>query len=251
MLHMTMEPAPIAAIAFALLAGGILKGAIGMGSPVVAVPVMASFFDVQLAVALMVVPNLSTNIWQLWTFRQDRIPGRFPWLFALAGAVGVALGTGMLVTFASGKLKLIVAGAVLAYVSLRLLSPNLAVSRALADRLAAPLGAAAGLLQGAAGISAPISVSFLNAMQLSRAVFIPTISLFFSMTAAIQVPLLFLAGVMTPAVLALGAAALVPQLLGMRIGGRLARSVSPRSFDRMILVVLLLLAAKLMADALL
>ena len=112
------------------------------------------------------------------------------------------------------------------------------------------MGALGGVLQGAAGISAPVSVSFLNAMQLSRRVFIPTISLFFAATTAVQVPLLLAAGVMTPTILLIGVTALVPLFLGMRIGGWLAKSISARSFDRLILLMLAALTVKLSTDAL-
>ncbi len=244
------DPASLAAIALALLAGGMLKGALGLGAPVIAGPVMASFFDVKLAVALMVLPNFTTNVWQLRAFGQARLPGRFPWIFAGAGAVGVGLGTLMLVWLSSDTLKLILSGAVLAYIGLRLLSPAFALSSARANRLAAPMGAIGGVLQGAAGISAPVSVSFLNAMQLSRRVFIPTISLFFAATTAVQVPLLLAAGVMTPTILLIGVTALVPLFLGMRIGGWLAKSISARSFDRLILLMLAALTVKLSTDAL-
>lgn len=244
------DPFSIVAIAVALVLGGMLKGALGMGSPIIAVPVMASIIDVQFAVALMVLPNLSTNVWQLWSYRRGRMAGRFPWLFALGGGIGVALGTVMLVQFAPETLKLIVAASVLLYVGLRLSRPDLTISQAMSVRLAAPLGTLAGLLQGAAGISAPISVSFLNAMKLSREVFIPTISLFFAVMTAVQIPLLAAVGVMTPEVVLLGAAALAPLFLGMPIGAWAARSISPKAFDRVILVVLVLLALKLFYDAL-
>ena len=52
----------IVGLAFAL--GGILKGATGIGAPLVAVPLMTSFYDVRFAVAVFVLPNLITNLLQ-------------------------------------------------------------------------------------------------------------------------------------------------------------------------------------------
>ena len=54
----------IVGLAFAM--GGILKGATGVGAPLIAVPVMTSFVDIRFAVAVFVVPNLVTNLIQSW-----------------------------------------------------------------------------------------------------------------------------------------------------------------------------------------
>ena len=51
-----------AAIFLAFALGGILKGATGAGTPVIAIPVLTIFFDVQLAVIIMVMPNLISNL---------------------------------------------------------------------------------------------------------------------------------------------------------------------------------------------
>jgi hypothetical protein len=106
------DPTTLIAVTIALLLGGTLKGAIGMGSPVIAVPVMASFFDVRLAVVIMVIPNLLTNLWQLYNFRNDQLPGGLKWVFATAGCIGALLGTMMLANFPAEVLIIIVATAV-------------------------------------------------------------------------------------------------------------------------------------------
>jgi len=233
-----------AAVFVALALGGTLKGATGMGAPVIAVPVMAGFFDVRLAVVLMVLPNLATNLWQLWLFRAQR-PGRLSWRFALGGAVGAGIGTALLATVPARALTLLVAGAVLAYVALRLWKMDFRLAAPLADRLALPMGTMAGVLQGAAGISAPVSVSFLNSLRLERRVFIPTISLFFTTMCLVQVPALAGLGLYDAHLLALSALAIMPLMAFMPLGARLARSITPRTFDRLTLCVLVGLAIKL------
>ncbi|MEM1237402.1 MAG: sulfite exporter TauE/SafE family protein [Pseudomonadota bacterium] len=242
------DPAALATIALALFLGGVLKGAIGMGSPVLAIPVMASFFDVRLAVVIMVVPNLMTNLWQLWTYRAHRLSGAFPYVFAGAGMVGTFLGTVVLVLVSQAFLKLLVAGAVIVYVGLRLARPDFALGDRAARALAIPMGAIAGALQGAAGLSAPVSVSFLNAMRLGREVFIVTISLLFVGMSLVQIPMLTALGLMTAETALLGAAALSPLLAGMPVGGFLAARLSPERFDRIVIVVLVGLALKLVID---
>ena len=80
-------------VCVALILGGILKGATGAGAPVIAVPVIAIYFDVPTAVAVMVLPNFTTNLIQSWKYRAHLPEGRFPWLYA-GGAVAGRGGSG-------------------------------------------------------------------------------------------------------------------------------------------------------------
>jgi hypothetical protein len=104
-------------------------------------------------------------------------------------------------------------------------------------------------MQGAGGISAPVSVTFLNAIRLDRAAFIATISVFLMIMSVVQIPLLASFGILTPHRAALSLAAMVPLFLAMPVGARLTRHVSKATFDRMILVLLTVIALKLVWDA--
>ena len=243
-----LSSALIIFVAFVL--GGVLKGATGAGTPVVAVPVMAAFFDIRIAVAIMVTPNLLTNINQIFKFRAHHLPERFALFFAIAGAVGAGVGTVMLVYLPARVLTLLVAGAVVLYITLRLLRPDFKLEFALARRIVLPAGFIAGMLQGAVGISAPVSVSFLNAMRLARPVFIVTISGFFFAMSSVQIPMLAAYGVMTWTLLGLGIAAMIPLWIGMPIGEWLAKRMSAQAFDRLVLVFLGVMALRLIWTAL-
>lgn len=234
----------------ALALGGVLKGATGAGVPVVAVPVIAAFIDVRFAVALMAIPNFFTNTWQLWSFRGALVPGGFTWLFAAAGGLGAVFGTGLLAILPAEPLMLLVAISVTGYVALRIVVPAFRVSLERGRKIVLPVGVVAGILQGAAGISAPVSVSFLNALRLPRPAFIATISAFFAAMTITQVPTLALAGLMSPAILGLGILAVLPIFAFMPLGAWVARRMSPQGFDRLVLAFLSLLALKLYYDAL-
>ncbi len=120
-----LSPLSFLVIFAALSLGGILKGATGAGTPIVAVPVMAAFFDVRLAVIIMATPNLVTNLWQVYQYRQHSLPDNFARNFAVAGAIGAVLGTVMLAMLPVRLLSLLLAFSVFTYVGLTLLSNNL------------------------------------------------------------------------------------------------------------------------------
>lgn len=231
--------------ATALALGGVLKGATGAGAPILAVPLLAMLYDVRLAVALLTLPNLVSNVWQGWNYRHH-VPSRaLVFGFAAGGAAGAGVGTMMLVSLPSDLLMLGVAAAVLLYVGFRLARPDWALAMRVAVRLAVPAGFAGGVLQGAAGLSAPVSITFMNAIRMERGAFISAISVFFAMMSAIQIPLLSAWGVLTPMRAVLSAGAIVPLLIAMPLGAALARRMSRTVFDQIILGLLTLIALRI------
>ncbi|WP_118138252.1 sulfite exporter TauE/SafE family protein [Oceanicella sp. SM1341] len=242
--------AEILLVALCLAGGGVLKGATGAGAPLLAVPAIAAMFDVRLAVMVMLVPNLVTNLWQAWRYRSE-MPVRALMLPLVAGGIaGILLGTWALRDLPMTVLPLTVAVAVAGYIGLRLARPGWGLSLAQGIRYAFPAGLAAGLLQGATGISAPVSITFLSALRLGRVPFMAGISLFFCTFTAVQIPAFWAGGLMTGSGLLASACALIPITAAMPLGARLARHVSPATFERILLVLLGTLSAKLAIDAL-
>lgn len=60
-----MELFSIVIMIAALAAGAVVKGATGMGLPLIALPVLTSAFGLQHAVGLMTIPLIVTNVWQV------------------------------------------------------------------------------------------------------------------------------------------------------------------------------------------
>lgn len=239
----------IAFVAIALAMGGILKGATGAGAPILAIPVLALLFDVRFAIVVMMVPNLLTNIWQTWKFR-SHLPGRsFIAPLLIGGIFGVLVGTFTLASLSSDTLTLFVAFAVIGYITLRLARPDWTLSMDVATKIALPVGIAAGFLQGASGLSAPVSITFLNAMRLARPVFIATISLFFAIFTLFQFSALAFSGLIHLNELAISAFALMPITLAMPVGARLAKTLNPKVFDTLILGLLGLIALRLLFNS--
>lgn len=233
-----------------LAIGGVLKGATGAGSPIIGVPLLAMLYDVPTAVAIFTLPNLLSNIWQAWQFRASRAPPALTWGFAVAGAVGAGIGSLLLVTLSADTLLLAVSAVVFLYIGFRLARPDWALEMRLARLLAVPAGLVGGLLQGAAGVSAPVSITFLSAIRMERAGFIATISIFFLAMTAVQIPLLAAWEVLTPNRALLSAAAIIPLLGAMPLGTWLAQRISRETFDRVILALLAIIAARLAVGAL-
>ena len=243
------DPTSLFLAALALFLGGVLKGATGAGSPVVAIPILSILYSVPFAVTVFVVPNLLTNLWQRWQYRQHVGSRRLNYLFAVFGGIGAAIGSVMLAQLPSDILMLGVGLVVLLYIGFRLARPNWKLSSTMGDRLAAPIGLLGGILQGAGGISAPVSVTFLNALRLERRVFIATISLFFAVMSITQIPTLWSLGLLGPERILQGFAAFLVLFLGMPVGEWLARRISAKTFDRAMLALLAVISTRLVWGA--
>ena len=228
----------IIAILVAFSLGGILKGATGAGAPIITIPVIAAFYDVRIAVIIMVIPNLLTNIGQLYQFRKTILPKFFTLSFALGGGVGAFLGTILLVNLSIKILTLSVAFIVIVYILLKIMVPSWKLTYEKAKKLVFLMGSFGGILQGTAGLSAPISITFLNSMKLERNQFIPTISVYFGVMSIFQMPTLYYYNFLNLEIILVSCISTLVLLSFMPIGSWIAKSVSKESFDKITLILL-------------
>ncbi|MDC0457783.1 sulfite exporter TauE/SafE family protein [Alphaproteobacteria bacterium] len=235
---MFSDPLIIIAVLVAFSLGGILKGATGAGAPIITIPVIAAFYDVRIAVIIMVVPNLLTNIGQLYQFRKTILPKFFTLSFALGGGIGAFLGTILLVNLSIKILTLSVAFIVIIYILLKLIVPSWKLTYKKAEKLVFLMGTGGGVLQGTAGLSAPISITFLNSMKLERNQFIPTISVYFGIMSIFQMPTLYYYDFLNLEIIIVSFISTLVLLLFMPLGSWIAKSVSKESFDKITLILL-------------
>ncbi len=244
---MEFELGRVMVMTLALAAGAIVKGATGMGLPLIALPVLATFFGLQHAVGIMAITQILTNSMQIWQFRGARREERMrflPW-FLLAGGVGVVLGTWLLDALPERMLIFSLGTLLLAYFVLKLSRPHMSVGPKMAMRAGPLAGFGSGVLQGATGISAPVGVSFIHAMGLERAAHVYAVSAMFLTLGLVQFPALVVSGIMQPQWMLEALFAMIPILVFMPVGQALAGKLSRRAFDLMILIFLGLMGLKM------
>ena len=244
-----LDPVLVGVAVAVYVFGGIMKGATGAGTPVLAVPATAALVDIQFAVVAFILPAILTNTWQAFNLRKQWLPPRFMVLFVGSGGLGVIAGTYALKELPADQLTLALAVVVVLYIAFRVTNRGWVLKYAPALRLSAPLGLIGGVLQGATGVSAPATVTFLNAMRLERLAFAGTISLFFLVLAVVQAYQVYVLGMFTQDRLILGVIATMAVFSGMWIGGILGRYMSKTVFDHALLGLLGVIAVKIFAEA--
>ncbi len=240
-----MDPNQLLISTVAILLGGFLKGATGAGAPVVGVPILAAIIDIQFAVAVFAVLNLISNIWHSFAYRMHRKVAHLIYGFAIAGAAGAIAGSVLLAFLPTDILLASLALIVLAYIILRLTQPDWILDRSTGLKIMPYAGFAGGLMQGAGGISAPVSITFLSAMRLPREEFIATISVFFVAMSIVQIPFLAIFGILTVERTLLAIAAAIPLFIALSVGEWASRFISGATFDRIILVLLATISIRL------
>jgi uncharacterized membrane protein YfcA len=135
----------------AFLVGGVIKGALGFGLPLLAIPAMTAAHSLPMALSIAIYPVFATNIWQTWSYRAH-VPGRFLWGFLLAGAVGLFTGAILLGQIRDAYLEIAVGGLVLVYLAMRNRGKARQPTPERSRRFAPVFGFAAGAVHGATGI---------------------------------------------------------------------------------------------------
>lgn len=230
-----------AVIAFVL--GGLVKGTLGVGLPLVVVPLLTLALPAPTAIALVVVPVLASNLWQAWdTGVSWRGVRRFAPLIGALFACTL-LTVPMTLALPARALNAMVAGAVVLAVVLTMWRPKLDIRRETPWSLA--VGALSGVMGGVSSLTGPIIISYLMALKLPRDEFVGSISIIYLGAALPLYASMAAHGRIGPGELALSALAMLPVSVGLWLG-KLARGrLSEDWFRRVLLLFLCGVAAAL------
>ncbi len=110
------------------------------------------------------------------------------------------------------------------------------------------LGFAAGSVQGATGVSAPIVAPYFHASGLISETYAFATASTFLLFSGAQIAAMHRLELLTPERLMVGLAVVVPTLLFTQLGIRLARSVSEKAFQAILIALFFAMEIKLVID---
>lgn len=237
--------------ALVLALAGVVKGVIGIGLPVISIPLLALAMPVPQAVSLMPIPILLSNIWQ--AFRGGhflRALQRF-WPLLLSMCIGTVIGVRILVVVDARVLYVLVGVVVVLFSLTSYLQPQLRI-RARAERWLGPVaGLLGGLMGGLSTIYGPPLIMFLVALHLNKDEFVGTIATFYLIGI---IPLLAALGafdIMGRTELIASTLATIPLFIGMAVGQLLRGRIAQERFRHALLAMLTLLGCGLVLRSLL
>ncbi len=235
-----IDPLVLAWCAFALLCGGLIKGALGVGTPLLTVPLMALVVPPQVAVALMAIPVVVANVWQASSARNPRaVVARF-WPTFCCLLVGTWAGVKILAVIDDRMLLLLVGIAVIAFAILQGSSYKLHLPTRAEKAAGAGFGLASGLIGGISSMFGPMLIIYLVSIRnFTKNEFVASISFLYIGAVVPWLLTLIYYGILRGDLLLASAAATLPVSIGLFIGQRLRHRISERHFDRLVLAVLL------------
>jgi uncharacterized protein len=232
-------PALIALFAVFVL-GGVVKGVTGVGLPLVLVPLTAQFLPVPVAVALLTLPMVATNITQAMEGGHTLAAIRRIWPIQVCVVLGLLIGVHLLLTIDRHRLNLILGISFLALAGLLVGLPRVRIGHRTA-RWAGPLvGVAAGVLGGMSAMFGPPMIAYLVGRGTDPDSFVKQMAIFAFTASLTMRAALVGSGSMTGMDMLASAVAIVPIRAGMPLGRWLRRRTKPEWFRIAVLTVLAL-----------
>lgn len=233
----------------AFLAAGTVKGVLGVGLPMIAVPLIASVTNPAHAIALASVPIVVSNAWQAihGGHTKDCIRRFWP---MLAGVIaGTVIGVQILATFdqkfVSGTLGFVL----VAFTGLQAMPRSITLDSRGERWLGLPLGVVGGVLGGMSSLFGPLLIVYLVALRLPKDVFVAAVALLF-FTGSLPLFLGLVAhGILSPQQIVLSSLSSLPVIAGLVIGRRLRHHVPQTLFERGLSLILVVIGLNLIRRA--
>lgn len=234
-------------VGMAFLVAGFVKGVTGMGLPPIAIGLMAVVVPPVQAAALIVVPSMVSNVWQMLVgpgfFSAIRRFGTLLLMVCLGAAFGVGVLTGESPAYATLALGLVL----FVYALLGLFKFSMQVSPR-HERWASPLvGAMTGFLAGATGVSSVPSAPYMNSLALDKDALLQALGLVFTVGTFAMAVGLYLNGRFELTAAWESTLCLIPTMLGVVAGQKCRAMLSADTFKTVFFVGLFALGAYMIA----
>jgi uncharacterized membrane protein YfcA len=245
-----MNPEALVALvgssAVMFIAGGIVKGALGVGLPLVVVPLLSLILPTSKAIGLLVMPVILSNFLQAFS------NGRFSYTLRrftpllIAQLIATLLANHWGAQLSPSAMNIVMALSVVVAVAMMALQPKGDLSPR-QEKWGGPIvGFIAGSIGGASSLTGPVLITYLMALKLTRDEFVGSISIIYLLGSVPMYMAMFAWGRFEFDVVLLSCLALGPVYIGLRLGGVFRSRMSETGFRKSLFVFLTLLSIVLL-----
>jgi len=224
-----------------------LKGLTGLGFSTLCLGLLALLIDLKLAIPLVFLPSLSSNIMvMVESGRFFEAFKRF-WPLYLSALPGLLLGIWFLKVSADDWPKALLGLSMLLYGLWGLRRGIVQLSSQRESMLKIPVGLVSGMVNGATGSQLMPIMPFLLSLQMDQKLFVQTINCAFTFNTLVMMVVLGNLGLLTVPVASISALGIVPVAAGIVLGSRIRKRVSDAFYRKMVLVLLICLGLSLLS----
>ena len=245
-----LHPYALAGIVAALIVGGIVKGIVSIGVPLVAMPILSQMMPVKQAVLLLSMPVILGNIPQALEGGDTLATARRMAAPLIGTVLGNILGVSILISLEPHHAQA-AAGGLLVFAALLLLaSPKFTLAPGWVKPVGFVLGFGAALMESIASIPGPLLAIYLIASGARGKAFTKQMAIIL-VVSIITLLLAFKSGAHASGTdLLISAAASVPVIAGMVVARPLRDKLPPQAFRVIVLLFVLGAAGQMIRKAL-
>lgn len=235
----------LAVAVLALALGGFSKGVLGVGLPMVALPILSTVMPIRDAVAVLYFPILATNLYQLVQGGYMVVAFKRFWPLLLTLCLFVWVGAASLVSLDARAVSVLLGIAVAAFALMSLLKPAFRIPPRWELPAGLLSGAAGGFFGGLALIGGPPVIMYFVALHLKKDEFIGCISLVYLLT---LIPAGFsyvTLGVLEMRHVVPGLASFVPVFAALALGQWLRGRIDHETFRKVLLLAMVAIGLNL------
>lgn len=234
-------------IALVVAAAGWVQGALGMGFPLIATPLIAAVSGIQIAITVVVIPCIATVIISILRSPDFVEVLRRFWWISLAAIVGAWAGARLFVLYPEFPYTLLLAGLIIFYLNMNRLGHGVWPLMQQHEKAAGLLfGLLGGLSESTANIAAPPLIIYYLGIGLPPLSLVPAMNISFFVGKVTQLGTLAASGMATlelwMATLPLAVIATFTSLAGSRVRNR----IDAASYRRWLQLLLLAMATLLL-----
>lgn len=237
-------------LASAIVAGAAaVKGTIGFGFPLIAIPLLSTILGPRVAVPVVAIPTLLSNVFLVSRGGFSRATA--PVATVLVGIVlGTPVGAMLITALDPRSLSVLIGAAALVYALAAAFRLTVLVPPAVGMPAAPVVGLLAGLMGGLTGITSPLLASYLHLLRIEKREFVFWITVMFFVGNVVQVGSYARLGLYTAPVLSTSLFACLPMAVGTVAGIAMQDRLHPDAFSRVVLAVVFLASLNLLARGL-
>lgn len=212
--------------------GAAVHGAVGIGFPMIATPLLTMVTDVRTAILILVIPTVTLNLVNViqgggW----GKSIAKY-WPLAMFGVIGSYFGTRLLIVVPPETFRPLLAGAIFLYLYAGYLGVRFSWVRSHPRIGMLVFGVGAGLLGGTVNVMLPALVVFALEMELEKIVAIQVFNLCFLCAKITQGLVLFQAGLFTAEVLKISLLLVILSVIVSLLAISLRRKINEALYTR-------------------